>query len=186
MPLNYGEASAGIIKAGEWRTLSTIHIPIALATLWGDEEFPEQPHFLQLLDYSMALFEAVTLLVRNTMTLPRAVRYRLLLKYWVDNLYASHPHTESHRKKPNVHAAFHLYDFLVLFGPVMSWWTFPFERLIGVLQRINTNDKIGGKRAYLLLFIIVGRSEHPYRATGADNFGVVFQRGQFTALVTTI
>ncbi|KJA16575.1 hypothetical protein HYPSUDRAFT_1064401 [Hypholoma sublateritium FD-334 SS-4] len=26
----------------------------------------------------------------------------------------------------------------------MSWWTFPFERLIGVLQRINTNNKIGG------------------------------------------
>ncbi len=115
VPINYGEASAGIIKAGEWRILSTIHIPIALATLWGDEKFPQQSHFLKLLDHSMALFEAVTILVRNTMSLSRATRYRLLLKYWVDNLYEFHPHTESHRKRTNVHAALHLYDFLVLF-----------------------------------------------------------------------
>ncbi|KAJ7658858.1 hypothetical protein DFH06DRAFT_990078 [Mycena polygramma] len=27
----------------------------------------------------------------------------------------------------------------------MSWWTFPFERLIGILQKINTNDHIGGE-----------------------------------------
>ncbi|KAJ6547261.1 hypothetical protein B0H19DRAFT_953617 [Mycena capillaripes] len=27
----------------------------------------------------------------------------------------------------------------------MSWWTFPFERLIGALQKINTNDHIGGE-----------------------------------------
>ncbi|KAJ3995025.1 hypothetical protein F5050DRAFT_1574486 [Lentinula boryana] len=27
----------------------------------------------------------------------------------------------------------------------MSWWCFPFERLIGALQKINTNDHIGGE-----------------------------------------
>ncbi|KAJ7202405.1 hypothetical protein GGX14DRAFT_370407 [Mycena pura] len=40
--------------------------------------------------------------------------------------------------------AFHIYDFLLLFGPIISWWTFPFERVIGFLQKINTNDHIGG------------------------------------------
>ncbi|KAE9382827.1 hypothetical protein BT96DRAFT_845020 [Gymnopus androsaceus JB14] len=39
----------------------------------------------------------------------------------------------------------HIYDFLLLFGPVISWWCFPFERLIGALQKINTNDFVGGK-----------------------------------------
>ncbi|KAJ7193740.1 hypothetical protein GGX14DRAFT_378717 [Mycena pura] len=47
--------------------------------------------------------------------------------------------------RPNVHIAFHIYDFLVLFGPVISWWCFPFERVIGFLQKINTNDHIGGQ-----------------------------------------
>ncbi|KAJ7615265.1 hypothetical protein DFH06DRAFT_1008694 [Mycena polygramma] len=41
--------------------------------------------------------------------------------------------------------AFHIYDFLILFGPVISWWTFPFERVIGFLERINTNSHIGGE-----------------------------------------
>ncbi|KAJ7783918.1 hypothetical protein DFH07DRAFT_727790 [Mycena maculata] len=45
----------------------------------------------------------------------------------------------------NIHAAFHIYDFLLLFGPIISWWCFPFERLIGVLQRIKTSDQIGGE-----------------------------------------
>lgn len=148
VPRNYGEAAAGIIKAGEWRILSAVHIPIALVTLWGDERLPNGPertHFLQVLDHSMALFEAVTLVVRDTMNSSRAVRYRQLLGQWVDGLYKIHPHTISHRKRTNIHVAFHLYDFLLLFGPVMSWWAFPFERLIGVLQRINTNDIVGGE-----------------------------------------
>ena len=46
--------------------------------------------------------------------------------------------------RPNIHAAGHIYDFLLLFGLVMSWWAFPFEYLIGVLQQVNMNDYIGG------------------------------------------
>ena len=36
-------------------------------------------------------------------------------------------------------------DFIILFGPVMSWWCFLFECLIGVLQKIKTNDTVGSK-----------------------------------------
>jgi hypothetical protein len=75
----------------------------------------------------------------------RASTYRDFIKDWVEGLHVLHPHTEKHRHRPNVHASFHLYDFLLLFGPVASWWSFPFERLIGVLQKIKTNDKIGGE-----------------------------------------
>ncbi|KAF9455317.1 hypothetical protein BDZ94DRAFT_1327639 [Collybia nuda] len=147
IPAYYGESSAGTIKADEWRILSTIYLPIALITLWGDNDGsspPDSSHLLRLLDHTMALFQAVTLVVRYTMTPLRAANYRKLIKEWVDGLYSLHPHTIKHRKRPNVHAAFHLYDFLLLFGPVISWWCFPFERLIGVLQKINTNDIIGG------------------------------------------
>ncbi|KAE9396172.1 hypothetical protein BT96DRAFT_825122, partial [Gymnopus androsaceus JB14] len=45
----------------------------------------------------------------------------------------------------NIHMANHIYNFLKLFGPVISWWCFPFEHLIGVLQKVNTNDHIGGE-----------------------------------------
>lgn len=148
VPTNYGESTAGTIKADEWRILSTVYLPIALVTLWGDKDGlppPEGSHFLKLLDHTMALFQAVTLVVRYSMNISRVTKYRDFIKQWVDGLYTLHPHTAKHRKRPNVHAAFHLYDFLLLFGPVLSWWCFPFERLIGALQKINTNDIIGGE-----------------------------------------
>lgn len=148
VPSNYGEASAGSIKADEWRTLSTIYLPIALVTLWGDEDGrppASDSYLLRVLDHTMALFQATLIACRYSMSRTRAQSYRAYLKKWVDELYILHPHTQEHRERPNIHAAGHIYDFLLLFGPVTSWWCFPFERLIGALQKIHTNERIGGK-----------------------------------------
>ncbi|KAJ6537918.1 hypothetical protein B0H19DRAFT_962152 [Mycena capillaripes] len=60
------------------------------------------------------------------MTVECATAYRTFLKTWVEGLTVHHPHTLHHAKRPNVHVAFHIYDFLLLFGPVISWWCFPF------------------------------------------------------------
>ncbi|KAJ7642971.1 hypothetical protein DFH06DRAFT_999285 [Mycena polygramma] len=79
------------------------------------------------------------------MTVTRATAYRNFLKAWVEGLTVHHPHTQTHAKRPNVHVAFHIYDFLILFGPVISWWCFPFERVIGFLQKIHTNNRVGGE-----------------------------------------
>jgi hypothetical protein len=75
----------------------------------------------------------------------RVKAYRQFIKDWVDGLNKHHPHTTDHGRRTNIHAAFHIYDFLLLFGPIISWWCFPFERLIGVLQRTKTNDQVGGE-----------------------------------------
>jgi hypothetical protein len=45
--------------------------------------------------------------------------------------------------RPNHHAALHLGPLLLRFGPTRGWWMFPFERVIGLLQKINTNNKMG-------------------------------------------
>jgi hypothetical protein len=42
---------------------------------------------------------------------------------------------------PNHHNALYLGELLLRFGPVQGWWMFPFERLIGLLQKVNTNKK---------------------------------------------
>ena len=34
-PYNFGDASAGTLKADEWHTMSTIYIPLALVSMWG-------------------------------------------------------------------------------------------------------------------------------------------------------
>lgn len=92
----------------------------------------------------MALFQATILASKHTMTPSRAITYRKNLSIWVKNLGTLFPHAHEGKDCPNIHAAGHIYDFLLLFGPIMSWWCFPFERMIGALQKINTNDHIGG------------------------------------------
>ena len=54
---------------------------------------------------------------------------------------------------PNHHMALHLHEYLLLFGPVHAWWTFPFERMIGMLQRMQTNSKID---THIRLLILTG------------------------------
>ncbi|KAJ6580210.1 hypothetical protein B0H10DRAFT_1673423, partial [Mycena sp. CBHHK59/15] len=135
VPENYGESNAGTIKADEWRILATVYIPITLVLMWGDQPGENAAHLLGLLDHSMALFQAVTLACRYTMTRQRAIAYCTSIKEWVNGLYIHHPHTVDHTERRNIHAAFHIYDFLLLFGPVISWWCFPFECLIGILQK---------------------------------------------------
>jgi hypothetical protein len=152
VPRNYGTCGAGSIKADEWRLLATVYLPIALILLWGDNiPGPEAAHFSRLLQHSMALFQATIIVCRYSTNGDRAATYRALMKEWLDGLKQNFPHTRFHHHRPNCHVAFHIYDFLLLFGPVMSWWCFPFERLIGVLQKINTNNRIGGKMASSLL-----------------------------------
>lgn len=150
VPENYGEYKAGSIKADEWRVLCTIYLPLALILVWGEgsvhSSLGEAARCLEILDHTMALFSAVLLACRNTTTPRRTDAYRELITEWVSGLPRLYPEiAEAKKKRPNVHAAFHVYDGFLLFGPMRSWWCFPFERLIGQLQKINTNDRIGGK-----------------------------------------
>ena len=58
--------------------------------------------------------------------------------------------------RPNHHLALHLHQYLVLFGPVHAWWTFPFKRMIGMLQHIPTNGKDGiFKSLFLMVNLII-------------------------------
>lgn len=161
VPHNYGEASAGSIKAGEWRILSTVYLPIALVTLWGgDRAVDESPptsinYHLRALDHTMALFQAINLVCRSTMNEERMSKYLSFMKRWVGGLRDLYPHVEKHKARPNIHASLHVADFLYLYGPVMSWWCFPFERLIGVLQKVKTNDIVGGESFIFVMPVFV-------------------------------
>ena len=92
------------------------------------------------LNHTMSLVSAIYLACARMTTTERASAYHTCIASYVGNLQNLYP-TISLR--PNHHAAFHIYDYLVLFGPVHSWWTFPFERLIGVLQCLPHNHTSG-------------------------------------------
>lgn len=131
--------------------LAALYLPIALVTRWGDDDgcAPSQDDFdsgylLRALDHTMSLFQATLIACRYTVTTSRAIAYQECLDLWIKDLPILYPHTQEGVPRPNIHAAGHIYDFLLLFGPVISWWCFPFERIIGTLQKINMNDHVGG------------------------------------------
>jgi hypothetical protein len=144
-PTNYGEAASGSMKAHEWRLLGTCFIPIALVICWGESSVHHDPeernHLRAVLDHAMHLSQAVFLVMNRVMTAAVADQYREHLREFVKGLRILHPSTSI---KPNHHLSFHIYEFLDLFGPLASWWCFPYERLIGRLQKMNTNN-IHGK-----------------------------------------
>ena len=134
----------GTPKADEWQTLITIYIPLALISLWGDgtvhksKNINMQLH--QTLDHTMALVQAVYITCARSTTIEQANAYRSFIGTWVSQLKVLHPNVDY---RPNRHMSLHISEFLLSFGPVCSWWCFPFECLIGQLQRLPTNNKFG-------------------------------------------
>ena len=53
------------------------------------------------------------------------------------------PYVEDAQRFAKVDNALLVADYLRLYGPVRGWWMFPFERVIGDLQRTNTNSQQG-------------------------------------------
>ena len=144
VPYNFGEAKAGKLKAYEWRLMASIYLPLALVSLWGEGSHQcsktVATKLRNVLDHTMMLFSAVYLACLRTITEARLTAYHHYMKTYVEDLHKHHPHISY---RPTHHMVLHLYDFLILFGPVQSWWCFPFERLIGMLQRMPNNHKLG-------------------------------------------
>ena len=138
VPHNFGEAAAGTPKADEWRSVFTIYLPITLLLLFGQPD--SSPQLKAILDHTMQLVCAVLLACKRVTTSRRMEMYRQYLRRYIEKLPVLYPDLGCESIH---HMAFHVYDFLKLFGPVHSWWAFPFERLIGQLQRIPTNHKFG-------------------------------------------
>ena len=151
VPYNFGDAAAGVLKADEWRILATIYLPIALISIWGSNSSfiseDDAPTFREILDHTMLLVSAVSLACMRNMTPSRSQAYLECMSSYLHDLIRIHPHATY---KPKHHMSMHLHFFFSLFGPVRSWWCFPFERLIGQIQRLLSNHKIGQMESTLL------------------------------------
>ena len=172
VPKNFGEAKAGTLKADEWRTLATIYLPLALVSVWG-EGSAHQSHEVKVrlravLDNTMALVSAIRIACSRTMTHSRIRAYCSCILTWLSTLPVALPDA---KPVPNCHMACHIYDYLKLFGPVRSWWCFPFERLIGHLQRLPINHKFG-----MSLLRLYTHFDPSTRGAGTNGAGVLHSR----------
>jgi hypothetical protein len=95
VPKNFGQKQAGTIKADEWHTLATIHIPLALITLWG---YGQDAHNLKLLNHAMTLFQAVSIAMKYTVTEDLVTSYRELMVKWTNDLRILFPEIEQQKR----------------------------------------------------------------------------------------
>lgn len=149
VPTNLGEPSHGKLKADQWRTLGTTYLPISLIRLWDqvDNDNERSQQCKRLLEVTLSLISAVIIASSRTTSQEKADRYLYYMQNYLTGLRELFP---QYKFLPNQHMALHLAEYLRLYGPVHSWWTFPFERLIGMLQRIPNNFQNG--KFFFLLF----------------------------------
>lgn len=144
VPHNFGDAAAGTLKADEWRTLITIYLPIALIFAWGELASHSTPYvadkLAQVLDHTMLLVSAIVIACKRSMSEYCCQAYLQCMTEYLSTLLSIHPHA-THR--PYGHMSLHLPHFFTLFGPARSFWTYPFERLIGQIQRLISNHRVG-------------------------------------------
>ncbi|KAJ3885680.1 hypothetical protein GG344DRAFT_70322 [Lentinula edodes] len=141
-PPNVGSAQAGTLKAEHWRTLFLIHVPLAVLSLWQEKSplaSPEASSMTSVVDTTMHLACASLVMAKRTLSVERRNLYRHLLRLHILGLKQDFPGWIF----PTHHLAFHIFDGMNNFSGVRNWWLFPFENLIGKLQRIPTNHITG-------------------------------------------
>ena len=143
----FGLAGYGELKADQWRILGTTFLPVSSVCLWSIVEAvdPHSERCCQILDITMSLLSAVAIACSQVMPLNHACLYLTNMYSYLNSLKILFPNYSLYL---NHHIALHLPDYLLLYGPVHSWWTFPFEQLIGIvyssasLQTINLVSSI--------------------------------------------
>ena len=142
-PGNLGQVSHGKLKADEWRSCFEFDIPVSLLrieTRRNSSATEVDTYREKLVHSTFLLATAIRWATSHRMSDTHIEEYTKTMKNYLKTLKELRP---SQRFRPNHINALLVGDYLRLYGPVRSWWMFPFERVIGELQRISTNNKPG-------------------------------------------
>ncbi|KIO05132.1 hypothetical protein M404DRAFT_9134 [Pisolithus tinctorius Marx 270] len=134
-PAHFGSEKR-TLSADQWRSVSTIHLVITLIRLWGLDSGRKG----EMLTNFMHLVTAVHLV--NSRTTSRAVAkdYTFHMMEYLQGYCRLYKEAKI---QPSHHLSLHMETLLMMFGPVHSWRTWPFECYNYTLQNIKTNRKFG-------------------------------------------
>lgn len=137
-PHNFGSPSHGKLKADQWRTVCSVSLIITLVRLWGVTSAGIRDKAVLKNFTDMVI--AVKWGTRRSISPERIAIYSSHMKSYLESLKELFGEGLI---VPNHHLSLHLVECLRSFGPVHSWWTFPFERYNGMLRHLNTNSRPG-------------------------------------------
>ncbi len=140
-PHNLGSASHGKLKADQWRALGTIQLPLSLIHSWGCPTSDARSiRCRDILEVTMHLVSAIIIATSHTTSVQNAESYLSHMLSYITGIKRLFP---KYNFVSNHHMALHIKDYFGFVWAVHAWWTFPFEQLIGMLQRMPNNGKIG-------------------------------------------
>lgn len=142
-PANIGHVSHGKLKADEWRSCFEFDIPVSLlriATRRSASDKQADEYYAKLVHSTFLLAIAIRWATSHRTSAMHAEKYTKTMKNYLETLRDLRP---TQHFRPNHLNALLVSTYLRLYGPVQGWWMFPFERVIGDLQRSNTNNKPG-------------------------------------------
>ena len=137
LPSMFGTASAGSVKADQWRVIATLYAPLVLIKEWHGSGDAEKRVWLAI---TTDLMSAVYACSSHTVSDESIDLYKTHILSYLSKVKT---HFAMHRWVPNYHAALHIIQLLKEYGPAYGWWTFPFERMIRELQNVPNNSRIG-------------------------------------------
>ena len=142
-PGNLGDVSHGKLKADEWRSCFEFDIPVSLLRIQtrrcaSGRQTDE--YSAKLVHSTFLLAIAIRWATSHRTSTKHAEKYTETIKAYLETLKDLQP---NQRFRPNHFNALLIGRYLRLYGPVHTWWMFPFERVIGDLQRSSTNNKLG-------------------------------------------
>lgn len=142
-PTNLGQVSHGKLKADEWRSCFEFDIPVSLLRIETQrvESGRQADEYREKLVHSTFLLAtAIRWATSHRTSTMHVEKYTETMRNYLKALKDLQP---SRRFRPNHLNALLIGNYLRLYGPVRGWWMFPFERVIGNLQRSSTNNKLG-------------------------------------------
>lgn len=173
-PLNFGCAAHGKLKADQWRSAIEFDIPMFLSQHWSYSDAEvlidnKKGRRRQLLASTMLLSTAIQWGTSDVTSQIHVEEYTQRMIAYLECILDLYP---SFKLRPNHHGALHIGPFLLRFGPMRGWWMYPFERIIGILQKTNTNSKLGTAKAVSNVQNVLTIS----RAIGEDDATIFLRR----------
>lgn len=148
-PPNIGSKTHGKLKADQWRTCIEFDLPVSLVRLWSahatDPAAIVTDRRMKVVESTMLLATAIRWATSHRTSQHHVDEYMRNMRAYLASLRELFPEVNL---RPNHHNALYLGEMLLRMGPVRGWWMFPFERVIGLLQKINTNGKMGKISTY--------------------------------------
>lgn len=145
IPTGLGTKANGKLKASEWHALFATHLPLAAIDVFvGDyETFGRGEsgwvHY-KLLENFLAIVECTHIVGSRSVAASDCTQFG---KFYQEYTSTSAAIAKDIKIVPNHHYALHTPAQMAWYGPMLSISEFPGERLVGLLQKMETNGKMG-------------------------------------------